>query len=80
MDASGFDEADLNRLGYELPGPRKQPLLAAAQGKGDKVLAGYRANLVRAEEALALSCRCATLRRGRASTPSAHPPTSWPAS
>lgn len=98
LDASGFNEADFNRIGYELLGPRKQPALAErlmkasagkyslsdnvqdsygevllaagkpleaklqfmraitlaeAQGKGDKVLAGYRANLAKAEGALA---------------------------
>lgn len=97
LEASGFGELDANRLGYELLGPRKQPLLAErlmkanagkyslsdnvqdsygevllatghpakaksqfmkaialaeAQGKGDKVVAGYRANLVKAEQAL----------------------------
>ncbi|WP_229409176.1 alpha/beta fold hydrolase [Massilia yuzhufengensis] len=98
LEASGFGEAAINRLGYELLGPRKQPLLAErlmkanaarhpasdnvqdsygevllaagkpldaklrfmraitlaeAQGKGDRVLAGYRANLAKAEQALA---------------------------
>ncbi len=98
LEASGFNEADINRLGYELLGPRKQPVLAErlmkanagkhstsdnvqdsygevlltagkpleaklqfmkaitlaeAQGKGDRVLAGYRANLAKAEQALA---------------------------
>lgn len=98
LEASGFNEADLNRIGYDLLGPRKQPALAErlmranagkystsdnvqdsygevllatgkpleaklqfmraitlaeAQGKGDKVLAGYRANLAKAEQALA---------------------------
>jgi pimeloyl-ACP methyl ester carboxylesterase len=98
LEASGFNEADLNRIGYDLLGPRKQPVLAErlmkanaakyslsdnvqdsygevllatgkaleaklqfmraitlaeAQGKGDKVLAGYRANLAKAEGALA---------------------------
>jgi len=98
LEASGFGEADLNRIGYELLGARKQPALAErlmkanagmfstsdnvqdsygevllaagkpleaklqfmraitlaeAQGKGDKVLAGYRANLAKAEQALA---------------------------
>ena len=97
LEASGLGELDANRLGYELLGPRKQPLLAErlmkanagkyslsdnvqdsygevllatghpakaksqfmkaialaeAQGKGDKVVAGYRANLVKAEQAL----------------------------
>ncbi len=97
LAASGLGELDINRLGYELLGPRKQPLLAErlmkanagkyslsdnvqdsygevllatghpakaksqfmkaialaeAQGKGDKVVAGYRANLVKAEQAL----------------------------
>lgn len=97
LAASGLGELDANRLGYELLGPRKQPLLAErlmkanagkyslsdnvqdsygevllatghpakaksqfmkaialaeAQGKGDKVVAGYRANLVKAEQAL----------------------------
>ncbi len=96
LEASGFTEAEINRLGYELLGPRKQPLLAErlmkasaarystsdnvqdsygevllaagkpveaklqfmkaitlaeAQGKGEKVLAGYRANLAKAEGA-----------------------------
>lgn len=98
LEASGFGEADINQLGYELLGPRKQPLLAErlmkasagrystsdnvqdsygevllaagkpleaklqfmraitlaeAQGKNEKVLAGYRANLAKAEGALA---------------------------
>ncbi|NNG24030.1 alpha/beta fold hydrolase [Telluria aromaticivorans] len=97
LETSGFGELDANRLGYELLGPRKQPLLAArlmkanagkyslsdnvqdsygevllatghpakakaqfmkaialaeALGKGDKVVAGYRANLAKADQAL----------------------------
>jgi hypothetical protein len=97
LEASGFGEADINRIGYELLGARKQPVLAErlmkanaakystsdnvqdsygevllaagkpveaklqfmkavtlaeAQGKGDKVLAGYRANLAKAEGAI----------------------------
>jgi len=97
LEASGFGEADINRIGYELSGARKQPALAErlmkanagkyslsdnaqdsygevllaagkpveaklqfmkaitlaeAQGKGDKVLAGYRANLAKAEGAI----------------------------
>lgn len=97
LDASGFGEADINRIGYELLGPRKQPALAErlmkanagkystsdnvqdsygevllaagkpveaklqfmkaitlaeAQGKEEKVLAGYRANLAKAEGAI----------------------------
>lgn len=97
LETSGFGELDINRLGYELLGPRKQPLLAArlmkanagkyslsdnvqdsygevllatghpakakaqfmkaialaeALGKGDKVVAGYRANLAKADQAL----------------------------
>ncbi|MCC2974751.1 alpha/beta fold hydrolase [Massilia sp. IC2-476] len=98
LEASGLSEWDANRLGYELLGARKQPVLAErlmragasrfntsdnmqdsygevllatgkplearlqfmkaitlaeAQGKGDKVLAGYRANLAKAEGAMA---------------------------
>ncbi|QOY94870.1 alpha/beta hydrolase [Massilia sp. UMI-21] len=98
LEASGLGEAEINRLGYELLGPRKQPqlaerlmkanaarfstsdnvqdsygevllaagkpleaklqfmkaiTLAKGQGKSDKVLAGYRANLAKAEGALA---------------------------
>lgn len=97
LETSGFGEGDINRLGYELLGPRKQPLLAErlmkanagkyslsdnvqdsygevllatghpakakaqfmkaialaeAKGKGDKVVAGYRVNLAKAEQAL----------------------------
>ncbi len=99
LETSGFGEADINRLGYELLGPRKQPLLAErlmkanagkfslsdnvqdsygevllatghpakaksqfmkaialaeAQGRGDKVVAGYRANLAKADQALGM--------------------------
>lgn len=99
LEASGFAENEINRLGYELLGPRKQPLLAErlmkanagkyslsdnvqdsygevllatghpakaksqfmkaialaqAQGKGDKVVAGYRANLAKADQALGM--------------------------
>lgn len=98
LETSGFKEAELNGIGYELLGPRKQPLLAErlmkanagkystsdnvqdsygevllavgkpleaklqfmkaitlaeARNKGERVLAGYRANLAKAEQALA---------------------------
>lgn len=97
--ASGFGEADINAIGYELLGPRKQPVLAErvmkanagryslsenvqdsygevllatghpakakaqfmkaialaeAQGRSANALAGYRANLAKAEGALGL--------------------------